>query len=149
MAGTVRRVVATAANQNNEVGVPLTLLAIEPDTEVVIVEMGMRGRGQIAALARVAEPDVGVITNIHPVHLELLGTLEAVAEAKAELLDYLPPTGAAVVPADCRFLRATRGGSGLSRRSLRVRPGQREGGSARLSPGVRGEVWRGLRAALA
>jgi UDP-N-acetylmuramoyl-tripeptide--D-alanyl-D-alanine ligase len=104
MAGTVCRVVATAANQNNEVGVPLTLLAIEPSTEVAIVEMGMRGRGQIAALARVAEPDVGVVTNIHPVHLEVLGTLEAVAEAKSELLDYLQPTGAAVVPADCRFL---------------------------------------------
>ncbi len=57
MVGRVRRVVVTAANQNNEVGVPLTLLQIEPDTEAVVVEMGMRGRGQIAALARVAEPD--------------------------------------------------------------------------------------------
>jgi len=78
----VRRVVVTTANQNNEVGVPLTLLQIEPDTQAVIVEMGMRGRGQIAALTEVAEPDVGVITNIHPVHLELLGSVENIAQAK-------------------------------------------------------------------
>lgn len=104
MVGRVRRTVATAANQNNEVGVPLTLLAIEPDTEAVVVEMGMRGRGQIAALARVAEPDVGVITNVHPVHLELLGTLEDVAEAKAELIAALEPRGVVVVPRECEVL---------------------------------------------
>lgn len=105
MVGRVRRVVATAGNQNNEVGVPLTLLSIEPQTEAVVVEMGMRGRGQIADLARVAEPDVGVITNVHPVHLELLGTVEGVAEAKAELVAGVRAGGAAVVPADCELLR--------------------------------------------
>jgi UDP-N-acetylmuramoyl-tripeptide--D-alanyl-D-alanine ligase len=104
MAARVCRVGSTAANQNNEVGVPLTLLAIEPDTQMVVVEMGMRGRGQIAALARIAEPDMGVITNIHPVHLELLGTLEDVAEAKAELLTGLAPAGVAVLPAGSPFL---------------------------------------------
>ncbi len=104
MAGRACRVVVTAANQNNEVGVPLTLLAVEPDTELVVVEMGMRGRGQIDALARVAEPDVAVITNIHPVHLELLGTLENVAEAKAELFACLSPSGVAVIPVDCGLL---------------------------------------------
>jgi len=105
MVGRVRRVVTTAANQNNEVGVALTLLAIEPDTEAVIVEMGMRGRGQIAALSEVAEPDIGVITNIYPVHLELLGSLEGIAEAKAELAKGLRPGGIAVVPADCTVLQ--------------------------------------------
>jgi UDP-N-acetylmuramoyl-tripeptide--D-alanyl-D-alanine ligase len=105
MVGRVREVAATAANQNNEVGVPLTLLAMEPGTEAVIVEMGMRGRGQIAALARIAEPDIGVITNVHPVHLEILGTLEEVAEAKAELVAGLKPGGTAVVPGDCVLLR--------------------------------------------
>jgi UDP-N-acetylmuramoyl-tripeptide--D-alanyl-D-alanine ligase len=95
----------TESNQNNEIGVALTLLAVEPSTEAVVVEMGMRGRGQIAALARVAEPDVGVITNIHPVHLELLGSLEGIAEAKAELLCELRPGGVAVVPWDCGLLR--------------------------------------------
>ena len=104
MAGRACRVAVTAANQNNEVGVPLTLLSIEPDTELVVVEMGMRGPGQIEVLARLAEPDVGVITNIHPVHLELLGTLENIAKAKAELLTCLGSAGVVVIPADCELL---------------------------------------------
>lgn len=105
MVGRVRRTVVTAANQNNEVGVPLTLFAVEPETEAVVVEMGMRGIGQIAALAAVAEPDVGVITNIHPVHLELLGSLECIAQAKAELLHALRPGGVGVVPAGSAVLQ--------------------------------------------
>jgi UDP-N-acetylmuramoyl-tripeptide--D-alanyl-D-alanine ligase len=104
MAEQVCRVVVTAANQNNEVGVPLTLLTIEPDTELVVVEMGMRGLGQIEAVARVAEPDIGVVTNIHPVHLELLGSLEGIAKAKAELLSCLRPGGIAVIPAQSELL---------------------------------------------
>jgi UDP-N-acetylmuramoyl-tripeptide--D-alanyl-D-alanine ligase len=95
----VARTVATAANLNNEIGVPLTLLQIDSGTEVVVVEMAMRGIGQIRELARIAEPDVGVITNIAPVHLELVGTIEDVAAAKAELIDELTD-GTAVVPAD-------------------------------------------------
>jgi UDP-N-acetylmuramoyl-tripeptide--D-alanyl-D-alanine ligase len=95
----VARTVATPANLNNEIGVPLTLLAIERDTEVAVVEMAMRGPDQIRALARVARPDVGVITNIAPVHLELVGTIEDVAAAKAELIEELHG-GTAVVPAD-------------------------------------------------
>jgi UDP-N-acetylmuramoyl-tripeptide--D-alanyl-D-alanine ligase len=106
MAAQLGPVVATPANQNNEVGVPLTLLSIGPDTKTAIVEMGMRGIGQIAALAKVAEPDVGVITNIHPVHLELLGSLENVAQAKAEMLAGLGPRGIGVIPADCSLLEA-------------------------------------------
>jgi UDP-N-acetylmuramoyl-tripeptide--D-alanyl-D-alanine ligase len=94
----VARTVATTANYNNEIGVPLTLLQIAPDTEVVVVEMAMRGMGQIRALARVALPDVGVITTIAPVHLELVGTVEDVAAAKAELIEELDG-GTAVVPA--------------------------------------------------
>lgn len=96
--------IATPANQNNDIGVPLTLLAIERDTAVVIVEMGMRGLGQVARLAEIAEPDVGVITNVHPVHLELLGSLENIAQAKAEILDGLLPGGVGVIPADCPHL---------------------------------------------
>lgn len=105
MVGQVCRVVATEANQNNEVGVPLTLFAIEPATEAVVLEMGMRGRGQIAQLAAVAEPDVGVITNVHPVHLELLGSVEAIAQTKVELLWGLRPGGVAVVPSNSRVLQ--------------------------------------------
>jgi UDP-N-acetylmuramoyl-tripeptide--D-alanyl-D-alanine ligase len=77
---------------------PLTLARIERKTELVITEMGMRGLGQIAELCAIARPDVGVITSIGPVHLELLGTIERVAEAKAEVVRALPPGGTAVVP---------------------------------------------------
>jgi UDP-N-acetylmuramoyl-tripeptide--D-alanyl-D-alanine ligase len=90
--------VASEGNFNNELGVPLTLCRIEPDTELCIVEMGMRGLGQIAYLASFARPDIGLITNIAPVHLELVGTVENVAKAKAELIEALPPGGVAVVP---------------------------------------------------
>jgi UDP-N-acetylmuramoyl-tripeptide--D-alanyl-D-alanine ligase len=92
--------IAAEAGFNNEIGLPLTLLRIEPDTEVVVAEMGMRGLGQIAELCRIARPDVGVVTGIGPVHLELLGTVERVAEAKAELIAALPAGGTAVVPTD-------------------------------------------------
>ncbi|MDA0164849.1 UDP-N-acetylmuramoyl-tripeptide--D-alanyl-D-alanine ligase [Solirubrobacter ginsenosidimutans] len=92
-----RRVAANPANFNTEIGLPLAVLAAPPDTEVLVLEMGMRGFGQIDELARIAEPDVGVITNVGPVHLELVGSLEGVARAKAELLAHVP---VAVVPAD-------------------------------------------------
>ncbi len=94
------RTIASEANYNNELGVPLTLCRIEPDTELCIVEMGMRGLGQIAWLASFARPDVAVITNVGPVHLELVHTVMNVARAKAELVDALPPGGVAVVPDD-------------------------------------------------
>jgi UDP-N-acetylmuramoyl-tripeptide--D-alanyl-D-alanine ligase len=94
------RTVAAEGGHNNEIGLPLTLTRIEPDTEVVVAEMGMRGVGQIAELCAVARPHVGVVTSIGPVHLELLGTVERVAEAKAEVVAALPPGGTAVVPSD-------------------------------------------------
>jgi UDP-N-acetylmuramoyl-tripeptide--D-alanyl-D-alanine ligase len=94
----VTRMVAAEEGHNNEIGLPLTLTRLEPDTEVLVTEMGMRGLGQIAELCAIAQPDVGVITNIGPVHLELLGTVERVAEAKAELLHALPPGGIGVIP---------------------------------------------------
>ena len=92
------RTVASEANYNNELGVPLTLCRIEPDTELCIVEMGMRGLGQIAWLASFAKPDVALITNVGPVHLELVETVENIARAKAELIEALAPGGVAVVP---------------------------------------------------
>jgi len=100
------RVVAAEAGFNNEIGLPLTLCAIEPDTEIVVAELAMRGLGQIRELARVARPDVGVITSIAPVHLELLGSLENVARAKAELLEELPPGALAIVPEDAPVLES-------------------------------------------
>jgi UDP-N-acetylmuramoyl-tripeptide--D-alanyl-D-alanine ligase len=98
------RTVASEGGHNNEIGLPLTLCRIEPDTQVVVAEMGMRGLGQIAELAALARPLVGVVTNIGPGHLELLGTVERVAEAKAELVVHLEPRGTAVVPDDAREL---------------------------------------------
>jgi len=95
-----RRTIANEGNYNNEIGVPLTLCRLEPDTELLIAEMGMRGLGQIAFLAGFARPDIGVITNVGPVHLELVETVENVARAKAELIEALPEGGVAVVPAD-------------------------------------------------
>ena len=99
-----RRVVATAQNLNTEIGLPLTILGAPAGTEVLVLEMAMRGPGQIAELAAIAEPDVGVIVNVGPVHLELLGSIEAIAAAKAELLDGLRPGATAVVPAGERLL---------------------------------------------
>ena len=94
-----RRTVASRANFNTEVGLPLEVLAAPAQTEVLVLEMAMRGTGQIAELAAIAEPDVGVVVSVGPVHLELLGTIEAVAAAKAELIAGLPPDGTAVIPA--------------------------------------------------
>ena len=85
-------------NYNTEIGVPLTILEAGRGTEALVLEMAMRGAGQIAELAEIAEPDVGVIVNVGPVHLELLGTVEAVAAAKAELIRDLPAGAACVVP---------------------------------------------------
>jgi UDP-N-acetylmuramoyl-tripeptide--D-alanyl-D-alanine ligase len=98
------RTVAAPAGYNNEIGLPLTLCRIEPETEVVVTEMAMRGFGQIRDLARVARPDLGVITSIAPVHLEQMGSLENIAGAKAELLDALPAGAVAVLPEDAAVL---------------------------------------------
>jgi UDP-N-acetylmuramoyl-tripeptide--D-alanyl-D-alanine ligase len=98
------RVHASPENFNTEIGLPLTICAAPGDTETLVLEMAMRGMGQIAELCEIAEPDVAAITNVGPVHLELLGTLEAIAEAKAEILGGLGPEGRAVVPADAERL---------------------------------------------
>jgi UDP-N-acetylmuramoyl-tripeptide--D-alanyl-D-alanine ligase len=99
MVATAKRVTATAQNLNTEIGLPLTILGAPEGTEVLVLEMAMRGAGQIAELVEIAEPDVGVITNIGPVHLEQLGTLEAIAAEKAALIAGLHAGGTAVVPA--------------------------------------------------
>ena len=92
------RTIANEGNFNQELGVPLTLCRIEPDTELCISEMGMRGLGEIAYLAEIARPDLALITNVGPVHLELVGTVENVARAKGELIAALPRGGIAIVP---------------------------------------------------
>ena len=86
------------ANYNNDIGVPKTLLEAEPQDEIAIVEMGMRGRGEIERLAKVAGPEIGLITSIGTSHLELLGSREEIARAKGELLENLPPGGVSILP---------------------------------------------------
>jgi UDP-N-acetylmuramoyl-tripeptide--D-alanyl-D-alanine ligase len=107
------RTVAAERSFNNELGVPLTLCRLEPDTEICIVELAMRGFGQIAELCAIAHPDVAVITSVGPAHLELVASVEGVVRAKRELLDALPAGAAAIVPA---------GVEGLEREHLDLRP---------------------------
>jgi UDP-N-acetylmuramoyl-tripeptide--D-alanyl-D-alanine ligase len=93
------RVAASPENLNTEIGLPLALLSASSETELLVLEMAMRGPGQIAELTAIAEPDVGVIVNVGEAHLELLGSLEAIAAAKAELIAGLAPGASVVVPA--------------------------------------------------
>jgi UDP-N-acetylmuramoyl-tripeptide--D-alanyl-D-alanine ligase len=94
-------------NFNNEIGVPQTLLQMHVETKfrpaAAVIEMGMRGLGQIDYLAKIARPAIGVITNIGPQHIELLGSLENIARAKAELIGNLPPDGLAVLPSEGEY----------------------------------------------
>lgn len=91
--GSQRRVVATKGNQNNELGVPLTILRAGADTDVLVVEMAMRGTGQIADLCEIAAPTHGLVTNVGTSHIELLGSCEAIADAKGELVESVPADG--------------------------------------------------------
>lgn len=90
----------SSGNYNTEIGLPLTLLEMSLNHRFLVVEMGMRGAGQIRRLARLAEPLIGVVTNVGPVHLEILGSLDAIARAKQELVEELPAGGVAVLNGD-------------------------------------------------
>jgi UDP-N-acetylmuramoyl-tripeptide--D-alanyl-D-alanine ligase len=94
------RVHASPENYNTEVGMPLAMLMAPAATEVMVLEMAMRGPGQITELCEIATPDVAVITNVGPVHLELLGSMDAIVAAKAEIIAALGTDGVAVVPAE-------------------------------------------------
>lgn len=96
-------VVATKANQNNELGVPRTILVADEDTQAVVVEIGMRGAGQIEALCKTVRPDFGIITNVGESHIELLGSRENIARAKGELISALPAGGTAFLNAHDDF----------------------------------------------
>ena len=100
------RVVKTQANFNNEIGLPRTLLSIRPDTEIAVVEMGMRGLGQIKAMCAIACPDVAVISNVGSTHVGELGSLDNIAKAKSEILEDLPADGYAVLNGDLPRVRA-------------------------------------------
>lgn len=94
------RVQATAGSFNNEIGVPLTLLQLRPDTERAVIEMGMYTTGEIAQLCAWAQPAVGVVLNVGPVHMERAGSIEAIVRAKRELVESLPSDGCAVLNLD-------------------------------------------------
>jgi len=92
-------------NQNNEIGLPLTLMRLGPEHEAAVLEMGMYVGGEIADLARMAAPKIGVVTAIQPVHLSRIGSLEAIEAAKGELLEALPSNGTAILNADDPIVR--------------------------------------------
>ncbi len=102
-------VLKNEGNFNNEIGLPLTLLNLSSHHKTAVVELAMRGAGQIDYLAKIARPSIGVITNIHMSHIELLGSLDAIADAKGELLDHLPSDGTAILNADDRYFEYLRG----------------------------------------
>jgi len=104
-------VLKNQGNFNNEIGLPITLFGLARRHKTAVVEMAMRGPGQIDYLARIARPSVGVITNIHLSHIEFLGSLTAIADAKGELLDHVGPDGASILNADDPYFEY------LSRRS--------------------------------
>ena len=99
------RVVKTQANFNNEIGLPKTLLSVQPDTEIAVVEMGMRGLGQIKAMCAIARPDYAVITNVGETHIGELGSMENIARAKSEILEDLPQDGFSVLNGDLPLVR--------------------------------------------
>jgi UDP-N-acetylmuramoyl-tripeptide--D-alanyl-D-alanine ligase len=99
---------ANEKNYNSEIGVPLTLFRLDKTHEAAVIEMGMRGLGQIDRLAEIAEPTIGVITNIGYAHMELLGSRQNIAQAKAELLARLPANGVAILPHQDEFFEYLR-----------------------------------------
>jgi UDP-N-acetylmuramoyl-tripeptide--D-alanyl-D-alanine ligase len=128
------RVHANRENLNTEIGLPLTILEAPADADLLVLEMAMRGAGQIGELAAIAEPDVAVVTNVGPVHVELLGSVEAIAAAKAEAIAALPADGTAVVPVEAGQLEPHLGDAP---RLLRFGPGgDVDAAEVRLEDGV-------------
>lgn len=101
------KVLKSQANYNNEIGVPKTLLELGPEHEFAVVEMGMRGPGEIALLTQIARPDIGVITNVGTAHIGRLGSEAAIAQAKCELLATMPATSTAILNQDLPLLMKT------------------------------------------
>ena len=118
---------------NNELGLPLTVCRLQPDTRILVTEMGMRGFGQIAALCAIALPEIVVVPRIGPEHLELLGTVERVAAANAEAFASLPPGGTAVVPGGSSELVPYLGRDDITVRRFDPSDVESEAGTVRFS----------------
>ena len=100
------KVLKTQANFNNEIGLPLTLLQLNAGHQAAVVEIGMRGLGQIAAMAPMARPDIGIVTNVGETHMELLGSMENIAKAKAEMVEAVQPGGTVILNVDNSYVAA-------------------------------------------
>jgi UDP-N-acetylmuramoyl-tripeptide--D-alanyl-D-alanine ligase len=98
------RVLKSEGNFNNHFGLPLMLLKLEPENDLAVIEMGMSHAGEIRALAKIAHPEIGVVTNVAPVHLEFFDSLAGIARAKYELIESLPSNGTAVLNADDEYV---------------------------------------------
>jgi UDP-N-acetylmuramoyl-tripeptide--D-alanyl-D-alanine ligase len=98
------RVLKSEGNFNNHFGLPLTLLKLQPEQDVAVIEMGMSHAGEIRSLAKIAQPEIGVVTNVAPVHLEFFDSLAGIARAKYELIESLPSSGTAVLNADDEYV---------------------------------------------
>jgi UDP-N-acetylmuramoyl-tripeptide--D-alanyl-D-alanine ligase len=98
------RVLKSEGNFNNHFGLPLMLLKLEPEYDVAVIEMGMSHAGEIRALAKIAQPEIGAVTNVAPVHLEFFDSLAGIARAKYELIESLPASGTAVLNADDEYV---------------------------------------------
>lgn len=116
-------VLRSEGNQNNEIGLPLTLLSVEGAPDYAVLEMGMYAVGEIATLCEIAGPQIGVVTNVGPVHLERLGSMERIAQAKAELVQALPPDGIALLNGDDARVAAMRTQTSARVATYGLRPG--------------------------
>jgi UDP-N-acetylmuramoyl-tripeptide--D-alanyl-D-alanine ligase len=135
-------VLKSEANLNTEIGLPLTLLQLRPDHQRAVLEMGMYGPGEIHLLCQIARPQMGVVTNVGPIHMERLGSLEAIAAAKAELVESLPPEGTAFLNSDDPLAAAMAQRTAARVVSFGTSPSCHVRGSALASAGLGGVTYR-------